>query len=102
MERVIVAKKKITQSVLAKIAKQKALIEKLQDEVKLAESTVLANLKSGSVVVPGLLTAYVHTWERRSPSWKGVVERELGADYAARVLAGTKADKFENLKIELA
>ena len=91
---------KISQSTLSKILLKKKRIAELEAEVKASEEQILVALKDGVAVQRGVLATYIKTWERRSPSWKGVVERELGEDYAARVLAGTKAQTYTSLVIE--
>jgi hypothetical protein len=93
--------KKITQSVLAQIAKKKALIEQLQEQVEISEATVLEQLKAGAPVVPGLLTARVKSWEQRSVAWKEVCVRELGKEYVDRVFNATKPSQYERLLVEL-
>jgi hypothetical protein len=100
-----VAKKKIrpiSQETLCVVAEKKAAIARLEEELKAAETTVLEALKAGAAVAAGLLTARLKTWERRSPQWKAVVERELGAEYAARVLARTRPDSYTKLVVEAA
>lgn len=92
---------RITQETLRKIAKRRAQIEELQFQVKASEQLVLERLKVGVKVAPGLLTARVKTWDRRNVAWKEVVVREQGQDYADRVLAATKPDKYESLVVEL-
>jgi indole-3-glycerol phosphate synthase len=93
--------KKITQQKLASYLKRKQKLTELQKEIKATEETLLAELNAGVAVQPGLLVARIKEWERRSPSWKTVVERELGEEYAARVLAGTRPDKFTSLVVEI-
>ena len=93
--------KKITQQKLAAYLNAKSEIEALERKLKATEEQLFAALKSGAVCQDGLLTARIKVWERRSPAWKAVVERELGEDYAARVLAGTRPDQFEKLMVEL-
>lgn len=93
---------RISQAALRSIVKQRAALEAKETKLKADEQHLLEMLKGGSAVQSGLLTAEIKTWERRSPSWRAVVERELGEDYAARVLAGTKPDKFEKLAVVLA
>jgi hypothetical protein len=46
-----------------------------------------------------LLRAFLKIIERRSVPWKQVVERKLGVDFAKRVLAGTKPDRFTHLVV---
>jgi hypothetical protein len=93
---------KINQSMLSKVLLAKKRIAELEAEVKAGEDQILAALKDGATVQDGVLTAYIKTWERRSPSWKTVVERELGEQYAARVLAGTKPQTYTSLVVEAA
>ncbi len=50
-------------------------------------------------VESGLLRAFLKIIERRSVPWKQVVERKLGVDYAKRVLASTKPDRFTHLVV---
>jgi hypothetical protein len=92
---------RITQETLRMIARRCAQIETLQLQVKAAEALVLAKLKDGAKVAQGLLTARVKTFERRNVAWKEVVVREVGQDYADRVLNATKPDKYESVVIEL-
>ncbi len=94
-------KKKISQNTLAQIAKKKGLIEQLQEQVKIAETTVLEQLKTGALVTPGLLTARVKTWQRRNVMWRCVCERELGDEYCKRVFNATQPDDYESLVVEL-
>jgi hypothetical protein len=91
---------KITQSTLSKVLLAKKRIAELEAEVKAGEEQILAALTEGASVQDGVLTAYIKSWERRSPSWKAVVERELGEQYAARVLAATKPDTYTKLVVE--
>lgn len=89
----------ISQRAIAFLKAQREKIAKLSETLKEKEIEMLAALKSGAEVQNGKLKAEVKSWERRSPKWKAVVERELGEDYAARVLAGTPPDTFEKLEI---
>lgn len=91
---------KITQSTLSKILLAKKRIAELEAEVKAGEEEILAALKDGATVQDGVLTTFIKTWQRRSPSWKSVVERELGENYAVRVLAGTRPQTYTALVIE--
>src|SRR5262245_8563621 len=92
--------KRITQRTLAAVLKQRAAIQKASTELDVLEESLLQRLKAGEPLQPGLIRAYVKEWERRSPAWKAVVEREISQEYAARVLAATKPDKFEKLVVE--
>ena len=92
----------ITQDALRFVAEKKAVIARLEEELKAAEATVLEALKAGAAVAAGLLTARLKTWERRNVAWKDIVIREQGKDYADRVLNATRPDKYESLVVEIA
>src|SRR5262245_56267885 len=92
----------ITQASLRKLLLARKRVAGLEASIKRAEGQLLEQLKAGATVQDGLLAAYVKTWERRSPAWKAIVERELGEDYAARVLSATKPDTFTKLAVEVA
>jgi hypothetical protein len=90
----------IPQQDLARILELRRDIETLEADLKSAEQSIHEQLEAGASVESGLFQAYLKTTERRSVSWKGVVERELGEDYARRVLAATKPDTFTHLVVE--
>ena len=92
---------RITQETLRMIAKRRAQIEELQFQVKASEQLVLERLKDGAKVAPGLLTARVKEFSRRNVAWKEVVVREIGQDYADRVLNATKPEVYTSLVVEL-
>jgi hypothetical protein len=92
----------ITQENLQAVAEKRALIARLEAELKAVEATVLESLKAGASIAPGLLTARVKTYERRNVAWKEIVIREKGEDYADRVLNATRPDKYESLVVEIA
>ena len=94
--------KRITQGTLAAFLRRRVAIQRASAELDVVEESLLQRLKAGESVQPGLISAYVKKWERRSPAWKAVVERELGPAYTARVLAATKPDKFEKLIVATA
>jgi hypothetical protein len=75
-------------------------IEALEAEAKQLETALLASLEAGAIIEPGVFKAFLKTTERRNVSWKGVVERELGAGYAKRVLAATKPDTYTSVVVE--
>ncbi|HKV28309.1 MAG TPA: hypothetical protein VJN90_08590 [Candidatus Acidoferrales bacterium] len=91
----------VTQSTLANLQFCRSTIESLKAELAETEVEVLAALKSGAEIESGPLSASIRVSERRNVSWKHVCERELGAQYAARVLAATKPDKNERVEIEV-
>jgi len=89
----------IPQDKLALIISLRHEIEQLEVELGEAQTDVKAALESGADVEPGLFRATLKVTERTSVSWKSVVERELGDDYAKRVLAATKPDKYTHLVV---
>ncbi len=89
----------ITQEKLAHILTLKGEIAERKKALEEAEAEVQAALEDSVPVEPGLLRAFLKIIERRSVQWKQVVERKLGVDYAKRVLAGTKPDKFTHLVV---
>lgn len=94
------AVRSIQQQDLARILELRREIETLEADLKAAEESVREQLEVGASVESGLFRAFLKTTERRSVAWKGVVERELGEDYAKRVLAATKPDTFTHLVVE--
>ncbi len=89
----------ITQQRLAYILTAKGEIAERKKALEEAETEVQAALEDSVPVESGLLRAFLKIIERRSVPWKQVVERKLGVDYAKRVLAGTKPDKFTHLVV---
>ncbi len=89
----------ITQERLAYILTLKGEIAERKKALDEAETEVQAALEDSVPVAPGLLRAFLKIIERRSVPWKQVVERKLGVDYAKRVLASTKPDKFTHLVV---
>ena len=89
----------ITQEKLAHILTLKGEIAERKKELEQVETEVQAALEVSVPVESGLLRAFLKIIERRSVPWKQVVERKLGVDYAKRVLAGTKPDRFTHLVV---
>ena len=89
----------ITQEKLAYILTLKGEIQERKKALEEVEADVQASLEANVPVEPGLLRAFLRTVERRSVQWKKVVERKLGVDYAKRVLASTKPDRFTHLVV---
>ena len=89
----------ITQDRLAEIIMLRQQIESLEKQLGEAQTDVKSALESGAEVEPGLFRAFLKITERTNVSWKSVVERELGEDYAKRVLSATKPDKYKNLVV---
>jgi hypothetical protein len=91
--------KAITQFELAHLLEMRRQREALDEQITEAEVSLRAALEAGAQVETGIFRAYLKVTERRSVAWKAVVERELGEDYATRVLAATKPDKFSALVV---
>jgi predicted RNase H-related nuclease YkuK (DUF458 family) len=89
----------VTQSELAHLLEMRRQREALDEQITEAEVSLRAALEVGAAVEVGIFRAYLKVTERRSVAWKAVVERELGEDYATRVLAATKPDKFSALVV---
>ncbi len=89
----------ITQEKLAHILTLKGEIAERKKALEEVEAEVQAALEASVPVESGLLRAFLKIIERRSVPWKQVVERKLGVDFAKRVLAGTKPDKFTHLVV---
>ncbi len=89
----------ITQEQRAYILTLKGEIAERKKALEEAETEVQAALEDSVPVESGLLRAFLKIIERRSVAWKRIVERKLGVDYAKRVLAGTKPDKFTHLVV---
>ena len=89
----------ICQSELAHVLELRRQREALDERIQEAEGAIRTALEAGANVQEGIFSAYLKTTERRSVSWKNVVERELGEDYAKRVLAATKPDTFISLVV---
>jgi hypothetical protein len=92
----------ITQQRLAALIKKRSQYEALSAEISRLETEMKEQLKAGGVVRPGLLSARVREWERRTVAWKQVLIREKGEEFAERVFNATKPDKFETLVVEVA
>ncbi len=90
----------VNQAQLAHIVWLRQQVEQTKAKLEQAEAALRATLDAGAPVEPGLLRAFLKTIERRSVAWKAVVERELGEDYAKRVLAATKPETFTHLVVE--
>jgi hypothetical protein len=90
----------ISQAEVALLLSLRRRMHDLEEQIDAAEASLKGQLQAGAIVEPGTFRAYLKTTERRSVSWKGVCERELGETYCKRVLAGTRPDTFINLIVE--
>jgi hypothetical protein len=98
---VVDSRKHISQASLTNIIELRRQVALLESSLTVAESEVKLALEAGAEVEAGLFRASLKITKRRNVSWKNVVERELGEDYAARVLAATRADSYTNLEVSL-
>lgn len=96
---IVIRPARISQEELAHVLEIRRQREALDERLKEAETALRGALEAGVQVEPGIFHAHLKTVERRSVAWKAVVERELGQDYATRVLAATKPDTFTSLVI---
>jgi hypothetical protein len=92
----------VNQNELAAILGQRAALAKAKESLDAAEDALLKRLKRREKVEPGTFRAEVKRWERRDVSWKAVVIREKGQEYADRVLASTRPKKYTALVVEVA
>jgi len=95
-------KQRITQATLSAILRRRKKISDMQADLEELETALTSDLKAGYEVAPGILVARVKEWERRNVAWKQIVAREKGQEYADRVLAATKPEKYESLVVEAA
>jgi len=99
---------KISQKSLVAIVRQRAKVAAAQSKLDELEKDLKAQLESAVPVAPGLFRAELKKWDRRSPAWREVVEREIdkirgageGFKFAERVLAGTTPTPCEKLIVE--
>jgi len=90
----------ITQLELTALLSLRGRLHQLETQVEAAEQSIKDRLEKGVVVEEGDHTALLTENSRRNVAWKSVVERELGEDYARRVLAATKPDVYTKLVVE--
>ncbi len=87
----------ISQFDLARYIKRANQIEALKAEQSTLQEQLLAALSNGAEVEAGARSASLKTCERRSVSWRSVVERLKGAGYAQNVLSHTKPTSYIKL-----
>ena len=90
----------ISQFDLARYATLANQIEALKAEQSQLQEQLIAALQSGAEVEAGARSASLKTCERRSVSWRSVVERLKGAGYVSNVLAHTKPSRYIKLIIK--
>ncbi len=89
----------ISQFDLARYATLGNQLEALKAEQSALQEQLIAALGSGAQVEAGAHSASLKTCERRSVSWRSVVERLKGAGYASRILSCTKPTTFLKLVV---
>ena len=89
----------ITQFELGALLSLRNRAQQLAEQIQEAEVSLRAALEAGAEVETGIFHAHLKVTERRSVSWKAIVERELGEDYARRVLSATHPDTFTTLVV---
>ena len=90
---------KISQFDLARYASLANQLEALKAEQSALQQQLIAALQSGVKVEAGARSASLKACERRSVSWRSVVERLKGAGYASRILSCTKPTTFLKLVV---
>ncbi len=89
----------ITQFQLGRYSALVNQIEALKAEQAALQQQLIAALSSGASVEAGACSASLKTCERRSVSWRSVVERLKGAGYASRILSCTKPTTYTKLVV---
>ncbi len=89
----------ITQFDLARYASLASQLEALKAEQSALQLQLIAALQGGVEVEAGARSASLKTCERRSVSWRSVVERLKGAGYASRILSCTKPTTYIKLVV---
>ncbi len=89
----------ISQFQLARYATLANQLEALKAEQSALQQQLIAALGSGAQVETGARSASLKTCERRSVSWRSVVERLKGAGYASRILSCTKPTTYTKLVV---
>ncbi len=89
----------ISQFQLARYATLANQLEALKAEHSALQQQLIAALSSGATTEPGARSARLKTCERRSVSWRSVVERLKGAGYASRILSCTKPTTYTKLVV---
>ncbi len=89
----------ISQFQLARYATLANQLEALKAEHSQLQPQLIAALGSGATVEAGARSASLKACERRSVSWRSVVERLKGAGYASRILSCTKPTTYTKLVV---
>ncbi len=89
----------ISQFQLARYATLANQLEALKAEQAQLQQQLIAALGSGATVEVGARSASLKACERRSVSWRSVVERLKGTGYASRILSCTKPTTYSKLVV---
>ncbi len=89
----------ISQFDLARYTSLANQLEALKAEHSALQQQLTTALSSGATTEPGARSASLKTCERRSVSWRSVVERLKGAGYASRILSCTKPTTYTKLVV---
>ena len=90
----------VTQFQLGRYSALSNQLEVLKAEQAQLQQQLISALQSGASVEAGARSASLKTCERRSVSWRSVVERLKGAGYVSNVLAHTKPSSYIKLIIK--
>jgi hypothetical protein len=100
------APNEITQSQLEEIVALRRAAREAKADVEAKDAELLALLRAGATIEPGIRTAAVATDSRRNVSWKSVAMRLAGrlgfdgAPYCLKVSKATKPNITFSLKVE--
>ncbi len=89
----------ITQFDLARYATLANQIDVLKAEQSTLQEQLIAALSNGTEVEAGVRSASLKACERRSVSWRSVVERLKGTGYVSQVLSHTKPKTYTKLVV---
>jgi len=89
----------ITQFDLARYVTMANQIDALKAEQSTLQEQLIAALSNGTEVEAGVRSANLKACERRSVSWRSVVERLKGTGYVSQVLSHTKPKTFLKLVV---
>ena len=87
----------ISQFQLARYVALQNQIEALKEEQKELADELMGSLSHGARIEPGTHAAKLKTYERRSVSWKDIVIRFKGHEFAEAVLATTEPTTYTKL-----
>ncbi len=89
----------VTQFQIGRYSALSNQLESLKAEQAALQAQLIAALQSGASVEAGARSASLKACERRSVSWRSVVERLKGTGYASRILSCTKPTTYTKLVV---